>query len=307
MLPWPKIAVVLAAWVVVAMFVRAAKDLYGMFDMKRTSFNKDLLNKRMKKLVLKYHPDKNKSPDASQRLLEYREAFEILEDDQKRAIYDAHGYEAAKNAGQGQPPPGHGAGGFGGFDASDLFERFFGGGARGHHRPATPRTPDANLELHISLEDAYKGRKHRLQLPRTVLCKHCKGLGAQSPKDVQECSACHGSGMRTFYRQFGPGMVQQVRAACETCQGRGRTFKTKCHTCHGNKVERITQDLDLTIDPGVLDGTSVKFPKLADEAPEHDTGDLFVVLKVDPHARFRRDGANLHTKLTISLKEVCMH
>lgn len=286
------------------LLVSAKKDLYQMFDMTRSSFDKDALKKKMKKILLKYHPDKNKEPGAQEKLLEYKEAYDILEDDRKRAIYDQAGYEAAKNHGEGGGASGHS--GFGGFDPNDLFEKFFGrgfGSGGGHHHQQR-RTPDSRLELQISLEDAYQGHSHHVQFPRTKLCRKCKGVGAANPKDVTSCSSCAGTGSKTFYRQFGPGMVQQVRTVCDACGGKGKTFKSKCPTCQGSKVERINEELNIKIDPGVLDGHTIKFPKNADEAPDHETGDLYVVLAIEPHSQFRRDGANLYTKLSISLKEV---
>lgn len=291
--------------------VISAKDLYQLFDMTRSSFDKEQLKKRMKKILLKYHPDKNKDPGAQEKLLEYKEAYDILEDDQKRAVYDQGGFEAAKSHGEGGPGAGAGAGGFagfGGFDANDLFERFFGGRgfAHGGHQQQR-RTSDSRLELRISLEDAFQGRTHHVQYPRTKLCQKCKGVGAANPKDVSACSSCAGTGSKTFYRQFGPGMVQQVRTTCDACGGKGRTFKSKCPSCHGNKLERVNEDLEIRIEPGVPDGHTIKFPKQADEAPEHTTGDLYLLLTIDPHPHFRRDGANLYTKLTISLREVPHH
>lgn len=287
---------------------KVTKDLYAMFDMSRSSFDKEAMRKKMKKILLKYHPDKNKAPDAQEKLLEFREAFEILEDDQKRAVYDRAGYEAAKNHGEGGGHGGHGHGGFGGFDPNDIFEKFFGGGRGGgfggHHHQQQRRTPDSRVELRVSLEDAFQGRSHRVQFPRTKLCRKCKGVGAANPKDVTSCNSCAGTGSKTFYRQFGPGMVQQVRAQCDSCGGKGKTFKSKCPSCHGNKVERVNEELDIKIEPGAMDGHTIKFPKSADEAPGHETGDLFIVLGIEPNAQFRRDGANLYTKMNISLKEV---
>ena len=266
----------------------------------------------MKKYTFEYHPDKNKDKNAQATLLKYKEYFDILEDDSKRTIYDKYGLEEAKKAGKEGYPGGGGGGaggGFGGFGGfEDIFEKFFGGGGGGgggrQHRQVR-RTPDSQVKIQVSLKDAFMGGIHHFQLPRTILCKKCKGVGANDPRDVATCSGCQGTGAKTYYRQFGPGMVQQVRTVCDQCQGKGKTFKSKCSSCKGNKVERITETLEIKIDPGISDGTTVKYSDKADESPEHETGDLFVTIGVDTHPQFRRDGANLYTKVTISLEEVC--
>jgi DnaJ-class molecular chaperone len=286
--------------------------LYKEFGMTHDNFSKSQLKKQMNAYTKKFHPDKNKDKDTVAQWHKYQEYFEILNDDKKRAEYDRLGYEnykaASAGGGGGGGGYGGGHGGFGGFGGGgfeDIFEKFFGGGGRGQqHRQPVPRTSDLQYKVQITLKDAFLGELKHFPVTRTILCKKCKGTGADNPSEVSTCPGCRGTGAKTYIRQFGPGMVQQVRTVCDQCSGRGKTFKTECTSCRGRKVERIKEVLDLKLDPGLSDGTQVKYSGKADEEPDKETGDLIVTIGIEEDKVFRRDGANLYTKITISLEEV---
>ncbi|GMF05267.1 unnamed protein product [[Candida] boidinii] len=140
--------------------------------------------------ALKYHPDKNPSPEAAEKFKEISSAYEVLSDSQKRDIYDQYGEEGLSGG-----PGGMG----GGMDASDIFSQFFGGGGSGFgggfgQRPSGPqRGRDIKHVISCSLEELYKGRTAKLALNKTILCPDCKGKGGKEGA-VKQCTDCHGSG-----------------------------------------------------------------------------------------------------------------
>lgn len=150
------------------------RDFYEVLGVSK-SVTKDELKKTYRKLALKFHPDKNKEPDAEKKFKEINEAYEVLSDEQKRAAYDQYGHAAFDGAGGMGGNPfggGFGQGPFryggqagnpfagGGFDVNDpfdIFESFFGGAGFGG-----PRKPRYNLT--ITFEDSMKGAEHEVSI-----------------------------------------------------------------------------------------------------------------------------------------------
>lgn len=287
---------------------KISEDYYKVFGLTRTNFNKKDLKKAYKKLALKYHPDKNpNNPQAEQELMRITQAYDTLNDDEKRAVYDRYGEEGLKS----------GAHGGADFNPDDIFEQFFGSGFKfhfggSHHgghggRQQRPRTPDARVELQVSLEDAYKGATLTVSLSRQRKCSDCDGVGAKRPEDIQVCSECRGQGVKVFIRQMGMGMLQQVQTTCDKCQGRGKTFKSVCGGCKGHKVVRREEPLQVRIEAGCPEGHVVKFRNGADEAPDVEAGDLFVIIRTDnSHPYLKRDKNNLYTEVTLGLMEALL-
>ena len=140
------------------------------------------IKRAYKRMALKYHPDKCKEDDAEHRFKEVAEAYEILSDSEKRAIYDKHGKKGLEEGG-GMP---------GGMDASDIFSAFFGGGKpRGERKPK-----DIVHELGVSLEDFYTGRTRKIAATRDRLCDPCGATGVEKScgKDRTsfKCPDCDG-------------------------------------------------------------------------------------------------------------------
>lgn len=291
------------------------KDYYEIFGMTRETFDKDTLQRSYRKMAKQYHPDKNKDDkDAEKKFIQIAKAFEVLSDDAKRQMYDRFGAEhvdqmnARGGAGAGRQSYdfnfadeifkqffGGGFGGGGGSDGEDFF-----GGGRGRRRS---RGSDAKMELRISLEDAYKGTTYKAEISRQTLCKKCNGTGAKNPDAVRTCDACRGSGVRVIMRPLGPGMVQQIQMQCDKCGGRGKMVGEPCGSCKGRQISRGQQTLNLEIKPGCPDGHTIKLSGMADEAPDQDTGDLYVQVHVDEHPKWIRDGPNLYTTVYLTLRE----
>ncbi|KAK6460078.1 dnaJ class heat shock protein [Scheffersomyces coipomensis] len=248
------------------------------------------LKKAYRKAALKYHPDKNSSPEAAEKFKEISHAYDVLSDDQKREVYDSYGEDGL--SGQG--------GGPGGMGAEDIFSQFFGGSFGGASARPT-RGKDIKHAISCTLEELYKGRTAKLALNKTVLCKTCNGLGGKEGK-VKKCSGCNGSGTRFVTRQMGP-MIQRLQTVCDTCQGTGDICdpKDRCTTCSGKKTQQERKILQVHIDPGMKDGQRVVFSGEGDQEPGITPGDVIFAVDERPHDKFTRKGNDLYYEAEIDL------
>ncbi|ABN68672.2 yeast dnaJ homolog (nuclear envelope protein) heat shock protein [Scheffersomyces stipitis CBS 6054] len=250
------------------------------------------MKKAYRKAALKYHPDKNPSPEAAEKFKEISHAYEILSDDQKREIYDSYGEEGL--SGQGGP---------GGMGAEDIFSQFFGGGfggmGGGPQRPS--RGKDIKHSISCTLEELYKGRTAKLALNKTILCKTCNGLGGKEGK-IKKCSGCNGSGMKFVTRQMGP-MIQRFQTVCDQCQGTGDICdpKDRCTACKGKKTQAERKILQVHIDPGMKDGQRVVFSGEGDQEPGITPGDVVFVVDEKQHDKYTRKGNDLYYEAEVDL------
>jgi len=156
---------------------------------------------------------------------------------------------------------------------------FFGGG--GGSRGGGPRkTQDIRFKLDISLGEFYKGATKKLKVKRDVICIECAGRGSRTDGAVVTCDQCRGSGVQVMIRRLGPGMIQQMQARCEKCNGQKEIIseKDRCGVCEGKKVVKQEKVLEVHVDPGMKEGQTIKFRESADQAPGAETGDIIVVL-----------------------------
>ncbi|AWU77758.1 chaperone DnaJ [Pichia kudriavzevii] len=240
--------------------------------------------------ALKYHPDKNPSPEAAEKFKEMTGAYEILSDPEKRELYDQYG-EQGLGGGPGGP------GGFGGMDAGDIFSQFFGGGSS---RPQGPRRgQDIKHALGVTLEELYKGKTAKLALNKTVLCKACDGKGG---KNVKKCTACNGTGTKFITRQMGP-MIQRFQTTCDQCNGTGDIMKEadRCKVCNGKKVTKERKILEVHVTPGMKAGQKVVFEGEGDQGPDIIPGDIVFIIEEKPHDLYERKGDDLIHQQKIDL------
>ncbi|XP_054278508.1 dnaJ homolog subfamily A member 1-like [Macrosteles quadrilineatus] len=250
----------------------------------------DELKKAYRKLALKYHPDKN--PSEGERFKQISQAYEVLSNPEKRAIYDRGGEEALK--------AGTGGGGFSS-NPMDIFNIFFGGGRRG---PGERKCKDVVHQLSISLEDLYKGSTRKLAIEKNVVCEKCEGRGGKKGA-IEKCGTCGGSGMEIQVHQLGPGMMQQIRRMCSDCKGQGEKIpiKDRCKTCNGKKTVRDRKVLEVHVLPGMVDGQKITFTEEGDQEPGYKPGDIVIVLDEKSHPRFKRSGSDLIFRMEIELVE----
>jgi len=243
-------------------------------------------------MALKYHPDKNPGDEEATKMFqEVAEAYEVLSDTEKRIIYDTEGFEGLERHAKG----GQGGGGM------DPFSNFFGGGG-GHNQN---RGQDVHVDVKVTLEDLYNGAKRSAKLSRTVICKKCRGSGAKDGK-TNTCKTCAGRGTVNVNQRMGPGFTVQMQQQCGKCGGKGKTFKSKCPNCKGQKVIPNEKVLEAQIEKGMPSNHEIVFNKQSSQQPGVTPGDVIFRLKTLPHRTYRRDGENLHHAMKISLKEALL-
>ncbi|KAI3405979.1 YDJ1 [Candida oxycetoniae] len=247
------------------------------------------LKKAYRKAALKYHPDKNSTPEAAEKFKEISHAYEILSDEQKRDIYDQYGEEGLSGAGGGP-----------GMSADDIFSQFFGGGFGGGPQKPT-RGKDIKHSIACTLEELFKGKTTKLALNKTVLCKQCEGRGGAKGK-IKQCPDCQGSGMKFVTRQMGP-MIQRFQTICDKCGGKGDLCdeKDRCTACRGKKTESERKILQVHVDPGMKDGQRIVFSGEGDQEPGITPGDVIFIVDEKPNSEFQRKGNDLFKECEVDL------
>ncbi len=276
------------------------RDYYEILEVSRTVTDGELKSS-YRKLAMKWHPDKNPGDaQAELRFKELSEAYDILKDGQKRAAYDRYGHAAFENGGNGAA----GGPGFGADFAStfsDIFDDLFGmGGGRGRGGRGgggRERGADLRYNMEITLEDAFEGKDATLKLPTSVTCETCSGTGAKVGTQPTACRTCQGSGRIRHAQGF-----FTLERTCPTCQGRGQVIEDPCPACAGAGRTTRERTLQVTIPPGVEDGTRIRLANEGEAgARGGPPGDLYIFLSIAPHEFFQRDGADLFCRVPISM------
>jgi len=281
------------------------QDYYKTLGVDRKASDADIKS-AYRKLARKFHPDVNpNNKEAEAKFKQINEAYQVISDPEKRKKYDElgadweHGVsqeEMMRRYAQQQRAAGAGAGGGGGADFgggagdfSDFFSQFFGGGGgggrgfgfgRGGGRSSRGfsgfdfanepvRAPDLHAEVGITIIDAVKGGKRRLDLVAE-----------------DECSTCGGTGMISREEKQGKARVIRSASACPTCGGSG--------------VVQARRTLEVTIPAGVTDGTQLRLKGQGGRAPRPDlNGDLFLTIRIEPHPVFQLADRSIRVNLPV--------
>lgn len=273
----------------------AKRDYYEVLGVAKNASDAEL-KKAYRRLAMKYHPDRN--PDnkgAEEKFKEAKEAYETLQDPQKRAAYDQFGH-----AGVDPTAGGFGGGARGGTgNFSDIFDDVFGdifGGARGSRQNHVYRGADLRYDLDLSLEDAVQGTTVKVRLPTRVKCETCDGTGAKKGSTPAVCGTCNGQGQVRVQQGF-----FSIQQTCPKCKGKGKTITSPCGSCHGEGRRQEHKTLSVKIPAGVDSGDRIRLAGEG-EAGENGgpAGDLYVQVRVKAHPIFQRDGSNLYCEMPIS-------
>jgi len=185
---------------------------------------------------------------------------------------------------------------------TDPFDFFnFNFGQKESRNQEMQKGPSITIEVQVTLEDLYNGKDMEMLQRRQTLCPKCRGTGAKDPNDVQVCKECDGTGVKVITQRLGPGFVTKTQTTCDRCGGKGKTVTSQCEYCHGSKISRGDQKINIYIERGMADGHEIKSEEDADEAPDRHPGDLIFKLVTVPHKRFTRKGHDLHMQMFISL------
>ncbi|MCW4009384.1 MAG: molecular chaperone DnaJ [Candidatus Bathyarchaeota archaeon] len=277
------------------------RDFYEVLGVERSA-TKDQIKDSYRKLAMKYHPDRNKAPEAEEKFKEVSEAYAVLSDDQKRQQYDTLGH-AGFDQRYTQEDIFRGAdfsdifrdigGGF-----SDIFRMFFGGGfgggGFGGFGERVNRGQDLLYDLNITLEEAAKGAQKEIEIPRTERCDVCGGSGAAPGTQPKTCPQCNGAGRIQHMRRSAFGTFVQV-APCSQCRGKGKIVESPCKDCKGSGLVNRRRKITVNIPVGIDEGYQLRLRSEGSMAGNGgESGDLYVLVHIIPHEEFVRDGDDLH-------------
>lgn len=275
------------------------RDYYEILGVPRNT-GKESIRSAYRRLARQYHPDVSKDPQAEARFKEINEAYQVLNDDEKRARYDRYGHAGLSQSDLGD----FGFGGFGGLH--DIVEDFFGFGTRTQARQGPRRGADLRYDLEVSFEEAVFGCGREIEITRLETCPTCRGSGAEPGTTPSRCPECRGTGQIRRAQQSIFGTFVNV-TTCPRCQGRGEVVVTPCSTCHG--AQRVEQPRKLMIDipPGVDDGIRIRLSGEG-EAGFYGgpAGNLYVVLHVKPHRYFRRRDNDILLSLNVNIVQAAL-
>jgi molecular chaperone DnaJ len=270
----------------------AKRDYYEVLGVTRSTGAVEL-KKAYRKLAMQYHPDRNPGDERAEiHFKEVSEAYEVLKDDQKRAAYDQFGHAAFEHGGRGR------AGGFDFTSFADMFEDLFGDVMGGGRRRGTGlRGADLRYNLEIGLEEVFAGKTARLRVPTTVGCGSCDGSGSAGNAPPKTCPTCQGAGRLRAQQGF-----FTVERTCMTCQGAGRVIGDPCKGCNGSGRVHKEKTLEVTVPPGVEDGTRIRLSGEGEAGVRGGPpGDLYVFVSVAPHRLFQRDGLQVFCRVPIPM------
>jgi molecular chaperone DnaJ len=280
----------------------AKRDYYATLEVARDA-DAEALKKAYRKLAMKYHPDRNpgdKQAEAS--FKEASEAYDVLRDPQKRSAYDRFGHAAFEQGGAGF--------GGGGFDFAaqgglgDIFDQMFGdfvGGRGGRQR--TRAGADLQTQIEIDLTEAFAGTKTQVRVATRVSCEACKGTGsADGQRAADACATCNGAGKVRAQQGF-----FLIERTCPTCGGAGRVIRNPCRVCQGAGTVQREKSLQVTVPPGVEDGTRIRLSGEGEAGGQGaPNGDLYVHVAIRQHELFHREGAHVYCEVPLRMSQAAL-
>ncbi|OLD41390.1 MAG: molecular chaperone DnaJ [Thaumarchaeota archaeon 13_1_40CM_2_39_4] len=287
------------------------RDYYEVLGVQKNA-SQDEIKSQYRKLALKFHPDRNKSPDAPEYFKEVSEAYAVLSDLEKRKIYDTYGHAGVDNRYSAEDIFRGSRVNFedifgSGFES--IFESIFGGGGfrfGGFDFGGFGRERGADLvyDTTITLEDVLKGKREEIELPREVDCENCKGSGCAPGTSLRTCSVCNGHGQVRTSRSSGFSTFVTVQP-CNTCRGQGKIIERPCSKCKGSGKQKATRIFSFEIPAGIETG-EYRIKGEGQVVQNGINGDLIVRIKVKPHDKFKRDGADIFYDENISMIDVAL-
>ena len=279
------------------------RDYYDVLGVPRSASDSDIKS-AYRKLAMKYHPDRNPGDKAAEeKFKEAAEAYAVLADGEKRSLYDRFGHAGVSSAAGG---PAFDPSVFTGFEdilggLGDLFGfgDLFGGARR---RGGPQRGADLRYDLEITFDGAARGTETTIQIPRQETCETCRGSGAAPGSSPTVCPQCRGQGQVRFQQGF-----FTVARTCPQCHGAGRVITKPCTTCRG--AGRVARERKITVKvpAGIATGQQLRLQGEGEAGTAGGPpGHLYVVIHVQEHEFFRRDGVNLFCEIPVNFTTVAL-
>ncbi|KAI9029747.1 hypothetical protein CLU79DRAFT_735842 [Phycomyces nitens] len=282
------------------------KDYYEILGVSKDADDEGI-KKAYRKQALKWHPDRNKDqPElANSKFQEIGEAFEVLSDKNKRAVYDQYGEEGLKGGGGSGPSTHstHTSTNMGGFPAgfsfpsgTSTFSFSSTGGMPGSHKGFSPSNADDIFKHFFSSFGSGAG-----------------GMGMDDDEPMPERFSFGGIPRGTSTFRTSQGFSQKPSAIKRTLPisledlytGTTKRLKVTRKTRDSATGQLVMADKILSIDvkPGWKAGTKIRFPGEGDELENGEVQDIEFVVEEKEHAVFKRDGDNLAIKIDLTFVE----
>ncbi len=276
-------------------------DYYETLSVSKTSSGGEI-KKAYRKLAMKYHPDRNPDDkEAEEKFKSCTEAYEVLSDSQKKQIYDTYGHDGLKNSGYRGPG-----------NSEDIFSSFgdifgdlfgFGGGGRAQAQRNGPVAGnDLRYDVEITFMEAVHGVSKEVQLTRRDTCWTCEGSGSRPGHQKGTCPSCNGRGQVVRSQGF-----FQMSSTCPQCHGEGSIVTEPCSDCHGSGLIEKTKKVALKIPAGVDTGARMRLRGEGEGGRRGgESGDLYVVVHVEEHEFFKRDGDTIYCRFPLSMVKAAL-
>ncbi len=289
----------------------AKRDYYEILGVPRNATEEEI-KRAYRKKAIEYHPDKNPGDKAAEeKFKEAAEAYEVLRDPEKRAVYDRYGHEGL-NRGAGGATSFEGMSmedilrhfGFG----DDIFSEFFGGrrsGGFGNRRGAE-RGSNLRIKVKMTLEEIATGVHKKIKVRKLVRCTACNGTGARNSSDIDLCGTCRGSGVvgRITQTPFG---AMQTTTTCPACNGTGQTIRATCPSCKGEGRVMADDLIEVDIPAGVHEGIQLSLSGKGNAGLRGGpNGDLIINIEEIPHESFTREGRNILYELFLNIADAAL-
>ncbi len=270
-------------------------DAYELLGVERGADERQI-KKAFRAVARELHPDVNADDHAEEKFKEVAEAYEVLSDPDRRAVYDRHGWDGLDSRGYSSQ-----AQGFGSF--GDIFDAFFGGdpfGGGGGGGPRAVQGGDIGVEVEITLEQAARGTTVEVSFDAVETCEHCHGNRAEPGTPIETCERCGGTGQLRAVSNTAFG--QLVRAqACDVCGGEGKIAQTPCSECAGAGRRAARRTLPVDLPGGIADEQRVRLNGKGHAGDRGGpAGDLYVIVSVAQDERFLRDGNDLVSVIDVA-------
>ena len=283
------------------------RDYYEVLEISKNATEQEI-KRAFRKLAMKYHPDRNKSPDAESKFKEINEAYSVLSDQQKRQTYDQYGHEGLNQGGFSHTN----------VDPMDIFNQFFGGGSNvkfsfggddeesdfsfadlfGHRKTSRygrkrqetiPYELDLQTSITINFIESILGCKKDLTIKIKTMCDVCNGTGASDEKDnIITFPHCGGNGIVIEQKRTMFGIMQS-QITCPYCHGKGKIIKKVCKKCQRKKYLEIFKNFEIEIKPGI-DNQQIIIEKNKGNNYRENYGNLYIKVNVKPSPYFTKQG-----------------